>query len=138
MSKKTTMKLAALGFFVLLALSSVSAQGPQGSSPENNPAPPGDKPAKKTTKLHVVVKGGEDSKPIAAAQVDVTSQEEGVNFSAQVHTDATGGADLVVPRGKVLIQVIAAHFPVAGAAPTLQGEKQTVEIKLSAQTANND
>lgn len=138
MNAKSIGKLATLVFLMVALLGVGAAQSPPTGSPaENAPPAAGEKPAKKTTKLHLVVKGGEDSKPVAGAQVDITSQDEGADFSTEIHTGPDGIADIVVPRGKVLIQVIAAHFAVGGASQNLQSEKQTVEIKLSVQAANN-
>jgi hypothetical protein len=134
MKKGSIGKFAVLALFVLVLLCSARAQSsPQGSQDENNSQPKeSEKPVKKreTTKLHVVVTAGEDPKPIAAAQVDVTSKEEGVNFSTSARTDSDGGVDLTVPRGKVLIQVIAQHWNSGGVLRNLKGEKETVEIKL--------
>ena len=126
-------KLALLALFMLVLLGARTQSSPQESQDENNSPPKeSDKAVKKraTTKLHVVVTAGQDPKPIAAAQVDVTSKEEGVTFSASARTDNGGGADLTVPRGKVLIQVVARHWNAGGVLRNLQGEKETVEIKL--------
>jgi hypothetical protein len=127
-------KLALLALFMLVLLGARTQSSPQESQDENNPPPQEpDKAVKKraTTKLHVVVTAGQDPKPIAAAQVDVTSKEEGVTFSASARTDTGGVADfLTVPRGKVLIQVVARHWNAGGVLRNLQGEKETVEIKL--------
>jgi hypothetical protein len=127
-------KLALLALFMLVLLGARTQSSPQESQDENNSPPQEpDKAVKKraTTKLHVVVTAGQDPKPIAAAQVDVTSKEEGVTFSASARTDTGGGADfLTVPRGKVLIQVVARHWNAGGVLRNLQGEKETVEIKL--------
>lgn len=134
-------KFAILALFTLIVSGAAGAQrSPQEPQNETGSQPNGpDKTAKKreTTKLHVVVTAGQDPQPVAHAQVDVTSKEEGDDFSASAHTDSDGGADLTVPRGKVLIQVIAEHWPVGGALQTLQGEKETVKIKLSVQAADN-
>jgi hypothetical protein len=137
MTPKSIARLSPLALFVLALLAGAAAQAPPQQPPAESNAQLGEteRPAKKTTKLHIVVKSGEDSKPVAAAQVDVIQDD--ADFSIQVHTDSDGIADMVVPRGKVLIQVIAAHFAVGGASQTLQSEKQTVEIKLSVQAAHN-
>lgn len=138
MNAKSIGKLATVVFLMFALLGIAAAQSPPAGHPAEN-APPAatERPAKKTTKLHLVVRGGEDSKPVGGAQVEITSQEQGADFSTEVHTGSDGSADVVVPRGKVLIQVIAAHFAVGGASQNLQSEKQTVEIKLSVQAANN-
>jgi hypothetical protein len=124
-------RLAALALLLLGgAYSQTSTQPP---SEQNNPTPaeearpPRQRP---TTKLHVLVTAGDDNKPVAAAQVDVNSREEGVNFSATMRTNSNGGADFVVPRGKVLIQVVAQHWNADGVIKSLQGDREIVEIKL--------
>jgi archaellin len=138
--KKQMEGLATLLVFVLVLVAAALAQAPAPPPPAadgGTPAKEAPRPAR-TTKLHIIVRGGPGATPISAAKVEVTSQEEGSNFSARAHTGADGGADLVVPRGKVLIQVIAAHWDVGGASPVLQQDKQTVEINLAVQAAHND
>jgi hypothetical protein len=123
--------LAALALVLLAGAHPQTSTQPPGD--QNSPPPAeGARPARQraTTKLHVVVTAGDDNKPVAAAQVDVNSREEGVSFSATMRTNSSGGADFVVPRGKMLIQVIAQHWNADGVIKTLQGEKETVEIKL--------
>jgi hypothetical protein len=137
MKKELIGKFGVLALFMLVLVAGTQAQSPQESQDKDN-SPPNqpEKAAKKkaTTKLHVVVTAvvtaGEDPKPIAGAQVDVTWKEEGVDDSASGHTGEDGGVDLTVPRGKVLIQVIARHWNLGGASRDLQAEKETVEIRL--------
>lgn len=130
---------AALALFTLFVLAGARAQSPpQAPQDESSPQPKDTaKSPKKTTKLHVVVTGGEDLKPVAHAQVDVSWKEEGETTSTSAHTDPEGVADLTVPRGKVQIQVIAEHWSSGGTFQDLQGEKETVKVKLSVRAANN-
>jgi hypothetical protein len=131
--------LAALALFALILSAGAQAQSPPQTSQDESSSQPKDtaKSPKKTTKLHVVVTAGEDPKPVAHAQVDVTWKGEGETISTSAHTDPGGMADLTVPRGKVQIQVIAEHWSSGGTFQDLQGEKETVKIKLSVQAANN-
>ena len=82
------------------------------------------------TKLRVKVTS-EDASPVQAAQVDVTSEEEGITFHKVVRTGHDGIADLEVPRGKVLVQVTAPHCDIAGSRVKLKESEEKVEIKLA-------
>ena len=128
-------KFAALAIFTLIFLGGARGQSPPQAPQDESSSQPQDhdKTAKKkeTTKLHLVVTAGGDPKPVAHAQVDVTSKEEGESFTTTVFTNSSGEVDFTVPRGKMLIQVIAAHLPSGGALCNLKEEKDTVEIMLS-------
>lgn len=109
--------------------SRLAAQGTQGN---NNPPQEAEKSAKKAanTKLHIAVIAGQPSQPVQAAHVDVKWEEANVPSMTKI-TDQTGVVDFLdVPRGKVLIQVIAQHWQSGGVRCKLKKEIETVTITL--------
>jgi hypothetical protein len=83
-----------------------------------------------STKLKVIVTG-DDDKPVAGGQVDILSEEENVQFHRVMRTDGGGVVEIVVPRGKVRIQVVAQHWNSSGVRRKLEGEQELVSIKLT-------
>ena len=135
MQEKNANTAAGMALFVILALpcAALPQFSQQQAQEENKDAEKkqDEHEAKKTlTKLYVKVTAGEQATPIQAAQVDVTSEEEGVNYHRIVRTDRDGKADLDVPRGKVLVQVTAQHWDTGGTRCKLKEQEEKVEINL--------
>ena len=117
--------LAPISLFVALSISLPAQAQDEGKDTEKK-----QDTKKPLTKLHVKVTAGDEAAPVQAAQVDVTSEEEGVSFHKIVRTDHDGKADLDVPRGKVLVQVTAPHWDIGGTRCKLKDQDEQVEIKL--------
>jgi len=92
---------------------------------------------KKTTNLRIEVTGADDNsaRPVERAEVYVESKVEGVDFEPQTKkTDRNGVVRFSgVPRGKVLIQVIAEGWHNFGDTFELNQENQTVKLRLKKQ-----
>ena len=92
----------------------------------------------KTIKLHIIVTGGEKDSPVANASVYVRfSEESGLIRKKEklaemnLKTNQEGSVKVPpVPRGKVLIQVIAPGWKTYGQWYTLDKDEDMIKIKL--------
>jgi hypothetical protein len=126
-------RAALLAVIMLLGLpgNSLPLPAAQGTQDQNNSPPKeAEKPESKKTKLHIVVTAGQPAAPVQAAHVDVSSQEDHPDLPAIKITDPSGVVDLDVPRGKVLIQVIAQHWSTDGVYCKLTKKNETVRFTL--------
>jgi len=91
---------------------------------------------KLTTKLRIEVTAGETGTPVAAAQVDVSSEDENSKFHRVLRTDQKGIVEVEVPRITVLIQVTAPHWDTGGVRRKLKTQSETIQIKLVRNSAH--
>lgn len=98
----------------------------------------------KTTRLTIVVTGGENNKPVAEASVYVKSvpgervgkkgKKEG-KFELNLKTNQEGETHSpAIPQAKVLIQVVAEKWKTFGEYYDLQQDNQTIQIHLERPT----
>lgn len=123
--------LLALGFGAPLAAQSGSAKGK---------AKQKDKKAEETTSLRIHVVGGPKHSPVANASVYLRFQEKAAllfllrhnkKVELDLKTDNRGNTSFPeLPRGKLLIQVVAAGWQAFGEYYSLNHPKQTITIKL--------
>ena len=121
---------------LLLALA-VPALAQSGSSQDKNKDK---KDENQTTKLLIHVVGGEKSEPVANASVYLRFKEKGAvlfllhrkrKVELDLKTDNEGHASFpILPRGKVLVQVVAPGWQTFGEYFELSKATQTVEIHL--------
>jgi hypothetical protein len=93
-------------------------------------------PPPKTTRLTIVVTGGDGNKPVAEASVYLKYVETGKHgkgrkFELNLKTNQEGETHSPqIPQGKVLIQIVAETWKTFGQYYDLQQDDQTVEIHL--------
>jgi hypothetical protein len=134
-------KFASILAIVLLGASASLCQtsGTEKSTPPPQPAPQEKKETKSSDasilKLRIMVTGGE--KPVGNASVYVKYNEPGGLFHREKQaemsfkTNEDGSVKVPeVPRGKVLIQVIAKGWHTYGKWYDIETDGQTIEIKL--------
>jgi len=114
-----------LGALVLFAPHALLPQASEQAKKENG-----------STKLRIEVTAGEKGEPVENASVYVRYQQDRLllkdkKIEMNVKTNRDGTAKLPsLPRGKVLIQVIAQGWKTFGQWYELDQEEQTIKIKL--------
>ena len=117
--------------WVVLGTASARAQEKKGSPPD-------------TTRLTIVVTGGDENKPVAEASVyiksvpgakkDKKAKKEG-KFELNLKTNQEGETHSPeIPQAKVLIQVVAEKWKTFGEYYDLQEDNQTIQIHLERPT----
>ena len=88
------------------------------------------------TRLHIAVSGGEKPEPVENASIYVRYVEERTlgrdrKIEMNVKTNREGRASVArVPRGKVLVQVIATGWKTFGQWYDLEKDEETIKIRL--------
>lgn len=109
------------------------------SAQEKKPAPKNEKDSG-TTEFRIEVTGGEKNEPVEGASIYVKYVHERLLLKDQkiemnVKTNREGVAKVPqVPRGKVLVQVIASGWKTFGRWYEATEEQQTIKIKLDRPT----
>jgi hypothetical protein len=113
---------------IVIALFLCSAPGAFSQSPTPTPTP---REARKTFTLQIEVTAGDPPDKIDRAAVRVRSEEDGARFSRETKTNKQGVASVSqVPRGKLVIQVVAKRCDTFGDEYTLTEDNQTIKITL--------
>jgi len=109
-----------------------------GSGQDKNSAPPGKTdPGSNTVRLTIVVTGGDAKKPVDSASVYVKFVEErkltkDKKIEMNLKTNLSGVCHVPeIPRGKVLIQVIAPGWKTFGEYYEVNQAEQAINITLS-------
>jgi len=105
-----------------------SAPGAFSQSPTPAPTP---REARKTFTLQIEVTAGDPPNSIDRAAVRVRSEEGGASFTKEIKTNRQGVASVSqVPKGKLVIQVVAKRWDTFGDEYTLTEDNQTIRITL--------
>lgn len=131
------MKITRQGLILLTALALMLPVAYGQSNTQAQPPAKGkaEKPSG-TTKLRIEVTGGEKPQPVEAASVYVKYAHERIlakdkKIEMNLKTNRDGIARVPeIPRGKVLIQVVAEGWKPFGRWYDLQEEEQTIKIQL--------
>lgn len=122
---------------VLVFLGAAALVFPAGTCGQSSsPAKPKTEKQSGFTKLHVEVTAGEKNQPVESASVYVRFVQERVlgkdkKTEMNVKTNHDGIVKVPdVPRGKVLIQVVAEGWKTFGRWYDIEGEEQTIKIHL--------
>lgn len=125
------------GLIGLLALAAPGMGAQQGHPPPSSaPAPPAEKEKDKTTTLKIVVTGGEKDQPVENASVYIRYREarflrKDRQIELNLKTNREGVAVMPdLPRGTVLIQVVAEGWNTYGHYFVLDQAQQVVRIHL--------
>lgn len=119
-------------FWLILPLAALLAQGCLAQAGKEKPSPSDGE----STKLRVEVTAGEKSEPVESASVYVKFQKERLlakdkMIEMNVKTNREGVAKIpTVPRGKVLVQVIAPGWKTYGKWYDVTEQEQTIKINL--------
>ncbi len=105
------------------------------AAPSSRPNDDKDKKSKEalTTRIHLQVTAGEENKPVGNASVYVRYEQGRRHKMAEMNfkTNQDGSVKVPeVPRGKVLIQVVAQGWKTFGHWYVLEKEEETIKIKL--------
>jgi hypothetical protein len=122
---------------VLVFLGAAALVFPGGTSGQSSsPAKPKTEKQSGFTKLHVEVTAGENNQPVESASVYVRFvQERALGKDRKTEMNVKTNQDGIVkvpdvPRGKVLIQVVAEGWKTFGRWYDIEGEEQTIKIHL--------
>ena len=124
------MNLLARKLLILCAsalLTAAAALGQSGQQPKAKPQKP--------TRLRIEVTAGEKNHPVENASVYVKyAQERALTKDKKIEmnlkTNRDGVAKVDIPRGKVLVQVIAEGWKPFGRWYDLEEDEQTIKIRL--------
>jgi hypothetical protein len=122
---------------VLVFLGGAALLFPAGTSGQSSPpAKPKTEKQGGFTKLHVAVTAGEKNQPVENASVYVRFvQERALGKDRKTEMNVKTNRDGIVkvpdvPRGKVLIQVVAEGWKTFGRWYDIEGEEETIKIHL--------
>ena len=128
-------KRAAVVLAVVTLLAFSIALGPAKARAQKKDIPP-----PKTTRLTIVVTGGDGNKPVTEASVYLRYVVVGKHgkeqkFELNLKTNLEGETHSPeIPQGKVLIQIVAENWKTFGQYYDLQEDDQTVQIHLDRPT----